>query len=61
MPDINALFLKLLEDKGALYIADKLMHRSTSIVDRWKRDKHVPESKKFQVYELLKSEGVLND
>jgi hypothetical protein len=60
MPDISALFFRLMEDKGALYVADKLEHSSTSIIDRWKREGEVPESKKWAVLELLKREGVIS-
>lgn len=59
MPDIDALFMKLMDEKKAIYVASELGHDSTSIVERWYRDESVPGSKKFQVMTLLKEEGYL--
>lgn len=60
MPDIDALFLQLIEEKGPIYVAAQLEHKNTAIVDRWTRDKKVPDLRKFQVMELLKSEDLLS-
>lgn len=60
MPDIDALFLQLMDDKKAMYVALALEHDSTKIVERWAKEKKVPEARKWQVMELLKSEGYLS-
>jgi hypothetical protein len=59
MPDIDALFKRMHKDKKSLYIAGKLNHDNTARVDRWIKEGKVPATHKFQVMELLKSEGYL--
>ena len=59
MPDVSALFLRLLQDKGAIYIAQKLKHDDTARVKRWEREKTVPLSHRFAVMDLLTAEGLI--
>ena len=61
MPDINKLFIKLTGTKSSIYIADKLFHKNTKKVDRWIRDKAVPESHGYSVYRLLMDEGYIKE
>ena len=59
MPDVSALFIELMDKKGPMYVANKLMHKGTTRVERWKREKVVPLSHRFAVMDLLKAEGVI--
>lgn len=59
MLDINTLFGQLIKDKGALYVANKLMHKDTSRVKRWEREKVIPLSHRFAVMIILKADGFI--
>ena len=59
MLDLYKLFCELIEKKTALYVAAQLGHTDTAIVDRWRREEKIPDSRKFNVFELLQKEGVL--
>ncbi len=58
MPDINVIFKKLFEDKGAPYIAMKLGYSNTQSIERWFKDR-IPSSRFEVVIELLTTEGLL--
>lgn len=59
MPDVFKAFKGLVENKGALYVADSLNHKTTSIIERWLKEGSIPESRFRVVYTLLQDEGVL--
>ncbi|MBE9542525.1 MAG: hypothetical protein IMF01_09420 [Proteobacteria bacterium] len=59
MQGINKLFLKMMKEKKAIFVATKLGHTNTKIVDRWESEKNVPDSRRWAIYEILKQEGYI--
>lgn len=61
MSNIDELFLKLIDDKGKMYVASKLEHTSTDRVSRWIKEGKVPDFHKYKVYQLLVDEGRIDE
>lgn len=59
MPDIDALFLKMMKERKPMYVASKLGYESTKVVERWQKNESVPAARKWVVFDLLKQEGYL--
>jgi len=63
MKDVNQPFIELVQDKGKMYVANKLGHKSTETTSKWCRDikagGSVPDGKYKAVYELLVKEEYL--
>lgn len=56
MKDVFEAFKEITEMKGLLYVASKLGHNTTSIIERWIKEGAIPESRQMRVFNFLKSE-----
>lgn len=59
MPDLIKLLIKLVDAKGALYVAQELSHSDTSRVKRWITENKIPGTHKYSVFELLREEDLI--